>query len=345
MKPPPMNDRVYCTYFDHNYLSRGLALYHSLQRHAPGARLWVLCLSQRCFDVLQQSALPFLLPVGLSEFEADDPDTAATKASRKPVEYYFTCTPGWMLYVAQREAAAEWITYLDGDLYFFASPDPIYGELNGAVAAIIPHRFTPELQRLRRYGTYNVGWVGVRNDERGIAILEWWRKRCIEWCFDYVDGDRFADQGYLDQFPVRFENVAIVKNAGANLAPWNVGAYDVDIGNNQVLIDGLTPLIFFHFQGLRKAWGCFVFNSHRVHRAPFTPVVRDQIYRPYVDELLRIEQAVDPAETIAAPHRRLTAPNLPVLVRNTARNFAEACLRVLDIVTRRAFLVVRGRAW
>ena len=37
-----MSDRVYCSYFDHNYLSRGVALYRSLQRHAPGARLWVL---------------------------------------------------------------------------------------------------------------------------------------------------------------------------------------------------------------------------------------------------------------------------------------------------------------
>ena len=47
-----MANRVYCTYFDHNYLSRGLALYHSLQRHAPGARLWVLCLSEACHRIL-----------------------------------------------------------------------------------------------------------------------------------------------------------------------------------------------------------------------------------------------------------------------------------------------------
>src|SRR6185503_9529237 len=106
-----MARRVYCTYFDHHYLSRGLALYHSLQRHAPGARLWVLCLSERCFEIMQKSALPNLLPVRLSAFAAADPQTAATRPSRKPVEYYFTCTPGWTLYVAQREPEADWITY------------------------------------------------------------------------------------------------------------------------------------------------------------------------------------------------------------------------------------------
>ncbi len=252
-----------------------------------------------------------MLPVRLSAFEAADPRDRGNQASRKPVEYYFTCTPGWMLYVARRETAAEWITYLDADLYFFGSPEPIYRELNDAAAAIVPHRFTPRLQRLRRYGTYNVGWVGVRNDGRGMAILKWWRERCIEWCFDYADGGRFADQGYLDQFPIRFVGVAIVENPGANLAPWNVGGYDITFRDGQVLIDGRWPLIFFHFQGLRRAWGCFVFNSHRVHRAPFTTVMRQHVYRPYVDELLGIESKANSAELRSAkPQRWLSSPTL-----------------------------------
>ena len=50
--------RLYCTYFDHRYLSRGLALYHSLQRHAPGTRLWVLCLSEDCHRILTTLDLP-----------------------------------------------------------------------------------------------------------------------------------------------------------------------------------------------------------------------------------------------------------------------------------------------
>src|ERR1700729_1042096 len=90
-----MAKRVYCTYFDHNYLSRGLALYHSLQRYAPGSRLWVLCLSEACYNTLRTLDLPNLMPRRLAEFEAADPEVAATRPHRSTIEYYFTCSPAW----------------------------------------------------------------------------------------------------------------------------------------------------------------------------------------------------------------------------------------------------------
>src|SRR5258705_9625314 len=136
-----MADRVYCTYFDHNYLSRGLALYHSLQRHAPGSRLWVLCLSDTCYRTLAALALSNVFPVKLSDFEAADPQVAATRANRSTIEYYFTSSPAWMLFVLERETSVEWVTYLDGDLFFFASPEVLYEELGDAAVAIIPHRY------------------------------------------------------------------------------------------------------------------------------------------------------------------------------------------------------------
>jgi hypothetical protein len=39
------------------------------------------------------------------------------------------------------------ITYLDGDLYFFASPDAACSELTEATVAIIPHRYAPNLTK------------------------------------------------------------------------------------------------------------------------------------------------------------------------------------------------------
>ncbi|MEA2819123.1 MAG: hypothetical protein QOJ86_1127 [Bradyrhizobium sp.] len=342
-----MANRVYCTYFDHNYLSRGLALYHSLQRHGPGSRLWVLCLSETCHQTLVALDLPDMLPIRLADFEAADPEVAATRASRSAIEYYFTCTPAWMLFVLGRETKAEWVTYLDGDLFFFASPEIIYDELQDAAVAIIPHRYTAKLARLRKFGTYNVGWVGARNDPDGIGVIKWWREKCIEWCHDVVDGDRFADQGYLNSFSRLFSRVKIIENIGANLAPWNIGNYRVDFRGNRVLIEAIDPLVFFHFQGLRKGLRWFIFNSHRAYRAPFSADVRNHIYKPYVDELLAIEQTVDPMLQVPAakPHRRSAVVDVGQYLKSKVRNAGVSVFQLLDIVTGRAFLVFRGRAY
>lgn len=342
-----MPARVYCTYFDHNYLSRGLALYHSLQRHTPGSRLWVLCLSDACHQTLAALDLPNLVPVRLPDFEAADAEVAATKSVRSTIEYYFTCTPAWMRFVLQREADAEWITYLDGDLYFFASPAVIYDELQDAAAAIIPHRYTAALARMRKFGTYNVGWVGAHNDADGLAVVEWWRQRCIEWCHDYVDGGRFADQGYLDEFPARFRRVKIIANVGANLAPWNVGNYAIDYQANRVVLDGGQHLVFFHFQGLRRGLRWFIFNSHRSYDAPFPRVLREHVYRPYVEELLAIEASIAPVVQLAAakPHRRAAAVKPGKQLEAAARNARTRLFQLLDIVSGRAFLIFRGRPY
>ena len=335
-----MLNRVYCTYFDHNYLPRGLALYHSLQRHAPGARLWVLCLSKECHRILIALALPGIVPVRLEDFEAADPELAATRSTRSIVEYYFTCSPAWMLYVQAREPQAEWVTYLDGDLYFFTSPQPIYDELNDASVAIIPHRYAPNLEKRRSFGIYNVGWVGARNDPDGAAVIKWWRERCIEWCYDHVDAGRYADQGYLDSFSTISPRVKAIENLGANLAPWNIRNYRVEFRGGRVMIDA-TPLVFFHFQGLRKGLRWFIFSSHRMFGAPFSRATRSHIYRPYVEELLSIERTIDPMMDVdeATPQARSHT------VKSRVRNVGILVFQLLDIVTGHAFLVLRGRAY
>ncbi len=332
-----MLNRVYCTYFDHNYLPRGLALYHSLQRHSEGTRLWVLCLSEACYRTLVALELPNLIPRRLTEFEAADAEVAATRSTRSMIEYYFTCSPAWMLYVLNNEPDAEWVTYLDSDLFFFASPDPIYAEMGDAAFGIVPHRFTKRLADFRRFGIYNVGWVSVRRRDEGFAALRWWRERCIEWCYDRVEGDRFADQRYLDRLPELFAGVHVIGHLGANLAPWNIADYRVEWRDGSVEIEARYPLLFFHFYGVKRSGG-YYFNSHRLYHAPFSNVIRQRIYEPYVAELAGSETAVAkylenlPMETI----RRYTVASPRDHVSNALRNVRTVLNRGLDVITGRA---------
>jgi hypothetical protein len=70
--PPPR--RTYCTYFDHRYLTKGLALYRSLEEHGGEFELHVLCLSAECHDVLSRLGLGRARLVTLEELEAHDPE-------------------------------------------------------------------------------------------------------------------------------------------------------------------------------------------------------------------------------------------------------------------------------
>jgi hypothetical protein len=335
-----MASRVYCTYFDHNYLPRGLALYRSLQRYAPGAELWVLCLSEACHRALLALDLPHLIPVRLADFEAANPDVAATRSSRSQIEYYFTCSPAWILFVLESSRDAEWVTYLDSDLFFFASPEPIYDEMKDAGFGIIPHRFSRGLEDQRRFGLYNVGWVSARKRDDGIATLRWWRERCIEWCYDRVEGDRFADQRYLDRMPETFSGVHVISHLGANLAPWNIADCRLAWNNGRVEIEGRYPLLFFHFYGVKRSGG-YYFNSHRFYHAPFSGLIREGLYKPYAAALAEAEHSSAPLlqgqqlETIRKP----VAGNVVDRLLNGLRKTRMMVYRGVDIVTGRAIAV------
>lgn len=332
-----MLNRAYCTYFDHNYLPRGLALYRSLQRYAPGARLWVLCLSDACHQALTALALPDLVPVRLGDFEATEPEVAATRQTRSVIEYYFTLTPAWILFVLNSEPALEWATYLDSDLFFFASPEPIYDEMADAAFGIIPHRFARGLEEQRRFGLYNVGWVSVRARDDGISALRWWRARCIEWCYDRVEGDRFADQRYLDRLPELFGGVHIIEHLGANLAPWNFADVRLECRDKAVEIEGRYRLLFFHFYGVKRSGG-YYFNSHRLYRAPFSRLMKHEIYQPYAVALAEAERMVAPLlvghtfDTIRKP----VATHFGDRLSNALRKARITLNRGLDIISGRA---------
>ncbi len=110
----------FCTYFDHRYLSRGLALYYSLRKHCSSFKLFILCLSQECYEILKQrKELENVLLLQLNEIENGDEELLKAKQNRSLIEYYFTITPSFILYILNNFNEVDFLTYLDADLYFF----------------------------------------------------------------------------------------------------------------------------------------------------------------------------------------------------------------------------------
>ena len=283
--------RIYCTLFDGGYTARGLALAESLNEHCSPCRLYVLCMDHDAEMLLDRLKIPNVILIRLAEFEKEDGQLADVKPTRSVVEYYFTSKACLMRYVLAKNPDCERVTYLDADLFFFSDPSELDREIAEMSVAIIEHRFSPDNQRLYKFGRFNAGWFSVRNDSTGRQCIEWWRRHCLEWCYDYVEGDRYADQKYMDKMPALF-SAAIVSHIGANLAPWNIGNYTLTHIGGKVFVDG-QPVLFFHFQGVKRLLGPFVETGLAVYRQQLTSVARHALFAPYLQIWHETERKID----------------------------------------------------
>ncbi len=249
-----MNDekkRHYVTYFDRNYLVKGIALINSLRRHENrNFELFVVCMDELTRSLLDKLDFEQVTTVPLHSIERCDEPLVEARAKRTLVEYYWTLTPTIALRILERHPRIEVLTYLDADLFFYSSPDPIFEELGDNSILIHEHRYSAECAHLATNGTYNVGLMSFRNDPRGLTALRWWRERCNEWCFNRFENGKKGDQSYLEDWPSRFEGVRVLEHIGAGVGPWNHQQYRLrGERDGSVRVDNCA-LVFYHFHAL-----------------------------------------------------------------------------------------------
>lgn len=181
----------------------------------------------------------------MSDVESEE--LLSVKKSRSVAEYCWTLSPWLPWYVLQNNASIDFITYLDADLLFYSSVEPIFEEIGNNSIAIIEHRFSPRLKDYEVNGIFCVEWISFRRDDEGMACLSRWRQQCLEWCYYRLEEDRMGDQKYLDEWPERYPSCHIIKHAGAGIAPWNYEQYKFGIDpNKKISVEG-KQLIFYHF--------------------------------------------------------------------------------------------------
>ena len=240
----------FCTYFDVNYIHRGLALYNSLERNASKFTLWILCFDDKTYEILTTLDLPNARLIRRQEFEEGDNALIVAQHNRSIVEYYWTCTPSLLLYVLKQQDI-DAICYLDADTFFFSNPNTVFDALNHGSIFIVPHDYDDKIFRGNHSpGRFNVGVLIFRRDEIGLQCLSRWREQCLEWCRLEADNGKWGDQGYLEDWPQRFPGVIISDRPGIHGGPWNIGKYKVDLDREGRLHLNGDRLVCYHFHGL-----------------------------------------------------------------------------------------------
>jgi hypothetical protein len=269
----------FCSITDARFLAQVVVMHRSLREVLPDAQDEVLCMDSRSRRALESLGLPGLIPVGIEELEGRDPGLASVSGRRSRHEYAQTAKPALCVDLLRRHGRLDWITYVDADSMFFSEPGPIIEELRTQSVGIVGHRFSPRYKSRARWASpYCPSWVSFAPDPWGAEVAGWWRERCLEWCFHRVEADRHSDQGYLRDWPERFEGVRVLQHPGIGPAPWT----DNDSLRREggaITIAG-EPLILFHYQSLRIHPPRWALEARR--RLPGAPIpLAWRIYRGY----------------------------------------------------------------
>jgi len=160
---------------------------------------------------------------------------------------------------ALTETNADYIFYLDPDTAVFDSLEPLLDVLERDSIVLTPHQLTPEDEEVAiidneicslAFGTYNLGFVGIRNDAEGKKFAKWWSDRLIKYCIDDRASGLFVDQKWCDLVPALFDRVRILRDPGYNVASWNLSNRKVHIDETGKISVNGAPLRFFHFTKL-----------------------------------------------------------------------------------------------
>ena len=198
--------------------------------------------------------------------------------------------------------------YLDPDIKIFHSLSTLDAALDRSSILLTPHICTPIPFDGRRptenmflnFGVYNLGFIGVAGGEgraghvRGgdgigegqesLRFLRWWKDHTYRQ--GYIDTHKgiFVDQLPINHVPVFFNDVAILRDPGLNMAPWNLHERRLSVKEGMRMVNEVTPLIFYHFSCFRS--GPLELPLHLYDRYTLVnrPDLQD-LYREYGEDL------------------------------------------------------------
>lgn len=272
----------YVTLFNHKFLPQGMALHESMQKHCGNFVLWIICVDDLVYDQLALLSLGNVRLLKISEIE--DKRLLKVQKNRSLAEFCWTLTPLSFSYVMDADPSINRVTYLDADLYFYNTPEPLFYELesNYKDVLITEHAYDPSDDRSVECGRFCVQFLTFTKSEKARLILETWQNQCLESCSSDQDRELFGDQMYLNDWPELYsETVHILEDNSRALGPWNADYLGVSEDNMPV---------FYHFHSFRIISKCLflLLISFRVRKA--FDLIYPTYFKSVVQQLERLKE-------------------------------------------------------
>jgi hypothetical protein len=234
----------FCSYFDKNYLSKFLILRDSLINLNCNVNFYILALDDFSYIFLKKKNFKNVILCNLNELEKKFPSLNDIKNTRNNIEYYFTLSPYLPIFLEEKFLLKK-LNYIDVDSFFYKNPELFYKSLGVYSVILIKQNFK------QQYGKFNVGWISynfLHKDTK--KILEKWKIECTNWCYDKVEKNRYADQKYLDYWPLLSKDIIICDPKVSMFSPWD--------SKSNYLKKNIDNFYCYHFQGLKFSKNYFV---------------------------------------------------------------------------------------
>jgi hypothetical protein len=242
--------RAACTIVSSNYLPHARTLCDSFLSFHPDYKFYILLVDR----------LPKGLDVSHENFElvlVEDlgiPNFSSIAFKYGILELNTNVKPTFLKWILHE--GVEQIIYLDPDILIYSFLDPVFTALSNSAIVLIPHCTSPNAgdpygeSLLLVNGVFNLGFIALSKTEETTRFLEWWEQRCLTLGYNERWAGLFVDQKWINLVPCYFDSVHILKHPGCNAAYWNLHERMLEKKQTGWFINGVEPLVFFHFSGM-----------------------------------------------------------------------------------------------
>lgn len=250
--------KIIFTICSNNYLAQAKALGDSITKTNPDYKFFIGLVDELASEIDYETEIGF--PIILTT-EIGIPNFESLWKKYDIIELNTCVKPFYLEYFTNKYDDLSHLMYFDPDTFVFGNLVNIERELSGEKEIVLtPHILTPipldgkmpTESTFLNFGTYNLGFIGIKNPKNNLDFFKWWGERTYNIGFNRICEGLFVDQLWMNLTPILYQNTIVSFNYGLNMAPWNLHERLLTKDqNNNWLVNNKFELVFYHFSNYK----------------------------------------------------------------------------------------------